>query len=167
MPETPPFSSYMNADNVTTGGYVGSYMNQTVMPAFAAGLQNAFGASHLISFRYLDTVTVNNALASLGVSGWTGAAIWGSQMQTYTCHLLNETMVYGAPIFASSAPDEHMGGVQFAAFRLNSNLVYNRQNYWLSDVVSSALFAFVGGNGTAGATDASRVVGVRPFALLR
>ena len=59
-----------------------------------------------------------------------------------------------------------MGGVQMAAFRLNSNLVYNRQNYWLSDVVSSAIFALVSGDGLAGAAYASLVVGVRPFALL-
>ena len=166
VPQSVVFNSVMNETNTTEGGYAGSFMNTNVMPAFATALQNAFGASHLISFRYLDTVSVNNSLASLGVSGWTGAAIWGSQMQTYTCHLLNETMVYGAPIFASSAPDEHMGGVQFAAFRLNSNLVYNRQNYWLSDVVSSAGFAFVYGDGSAGATSASSVLGVRPFALL-
>ena len=167
VPETPPFSSYMNAENVTTGGYVGSYMNKTVMPAFATGLTNAFGSSHLLSFRYLDTVNVNTSLASLGVSGWTGASIWGSQMQSYTCHLLNETMVYGAPIFASCATDEHMGGVQFAAFRLNHGLVYNRQNYWLSDVVSSAHFAFVRGVGDAYAANASNVLGARPFALLK
>ena len=60
-----------------------------------------------------------------------------------------------------------MGGVQFAAFRLNSNLVYNRQNYWLSDVVSSAAFASVDGRGPAGTDGASNVRGVRPFALLR
>ena len=152
VPETPPYSAYMNSQNTTEGGYVGSYMNKTVMPAFAAGLQGAFGANHLLSFRYLDTVNVNTSLASLGVSGWTGASIWGSQMQSYTCHLLNETMVYGAPIFASCATDEHMGGVQFAAFRLNHGLVYNRQNYWLSDVVSSAYFAYVDGYGGANAT---------------
>ena len=166
VPETPPYNAYMNSTNTTAGGYVGSYMNKTVMPAFATGLTNAFGSSHLLSFRYLDTVNVNTSLASLGVSGWTGASIWGSQMQSYTCHLLNETMVYGAPIFASAAPDEHMGGVQLAAFRLNSNLVYNRQNYWLSDVVSSAYFALVSGYGLAGSNIASAVFGVRPFALL-
>ena len=55
---------------------------------------------------------------------------------------------------------------QFAAFRLNSNLVYNRQNYWLSDVVSSAFFALVHGDGVAGTSTASSSLGVRPFALL-
>ena len=59
-----------------------------------------------------------------------------------------------------------MGGVQMAAFRLNSNLIYNRQNYWLRNVVSSARFADVVGAGYAFSSNASNVYGVRPFALL-
>ena len=55
---------------------------------------------------------------------------------------------------------------QFAAFRLNNSLVYISQNYWLGDVVSSAGFAGVDGDGLAGAGSASFVLGVRPFALL-
>ena len=157
----------MNETNVTDGGYVGSYMNQAVMPAFATGLQNAFGASHLISFRYLESNTVNTSVPSAGYTGWTGASQWTNTWTSYTCRLLNETMVYGSSIFASSGEDERMGGVQMAAFRLNSSLVYNRQNYWLSDVVSSALFANVAGLGLASTDYASHVLGVRPFALLR
>ena len=76
-------------------------------------------------------------------------------------------MVYGSPICASSLEDERMGGVQMAAFRLNSNLVYNRQNYWLRNIVSSTRFAFVTGYGYAYTDYASTSFGVRPFALLR
>ena len=166
VPETPPYNAYMNSTNTTAGGYVGSYMNKTVMPAFATGLQNAFGASHLISFRYLESNTVNTSVPSAGYTGWTGASQWTNTWASYTCRLLNETMVYGSSIFASSGEDERMGGVQMAAFRLNSNLVYNRQTYWLSDVVSSANFAYVFGNGYASTGGASDVAGVRPFALL-
>ena len=78
---------------------------------------------------------------------------------------MQEGMVYGQKVWASSGCDECMCG-QFAAFRLNSNLVYNRQNYWLSDVVSSASFAIVNGDGLASSGTASSVLGVRPFALL-
>ena len=56
---------------------------------------------------------------------------------------------------------------QMSAFRLSERLInYNRQWWWLRDVVSSAYFAFVYGDGYAGAYDASYVFGVRPFALL-
>ena len=167
VPQSVVFNSYMNESNVTTGGYAGSFMNTNVMPAFATALQNAFGASHLISFRYLESNTVNTSVPSAGYTGWTGASQWTNTWASYTCRPLNETMVYGSSIFASSGEDERMGGVQMAAFRLNSNLIYNRQNYWLSDVVSSASFAGVGGFGNAFAGNASHVNGVRPFALLR
>ena len=56
---------------------------------------------------------------------------------------------------------------QMSAFRLSEKLInYNRQWWWLRDVVSSAYFALVGGYGAAGATVASYSLGVRPFALL-
>lgn len=78
---------------------------------------------------------------------------------------MSEGMVYGQSPNHSAAMDETMCG-QFAAFRLNSNLVFNRNWYWLSDVVSSAVFAYVYGYGYADASVASVSVGVRPFALL-
>ena len=57
---------------------------------------------------------------------------------------------------------------QMSAFRLSERLInYNRNWWWLRDVVSSALFAFVFGGGGASAGYASGVSGVRPFALLR
>jgi hypothetical protein len=168
VPQFVVFNSVMNETNVTTGGYLGSFMNTNVMPAFATALQNAFGSAHILQFRFLDTKAVNNDLKSGGVVNYTGATYWGGHdWASHYCHLMTETMVYGAPITASCAADEIMGGVQFAAFRLNSNLVYNRQNYWLGDVVSSANFALVHGAGTASPPNASSVYGVRPFALLR
>ena len=168
VPERVVFNSYMNETNVTDGGYLGSFMNTHVMPAFATGLRGAFGEDHILSFRFLDTNAVNKELRSGGAVNFTGATYWGHhEWASHYCHLMLETMVYGAPITASCAADEIMGGVQFAAFRLNSNLVYNRQNYWLSDVVSSGSFALVDGNGNAGMHSAFFVLGVRPFALLR
>ena len=55
-----------------------------------------------------------------------------------------------------------------SAFRLSERLInYNRQPWWLRDVVDSASFAAVGSYGYANAYYASGVNGVRPFALLR
>ena len=57
---------------------------------------------------------------------------------------------------------------QFSAFRLSERLInYNRQWWWLRNVVSSAFFARVDGTGRAGTFNASNVLGVRPFALLK
>ena len=168
VPKFVVFNSCMNETNTTEGGYLGSFMNTNVMPAFTTGLQNAFGSAHILQFSVWDTKAVNNELRSSGIVNFTGATYWGGHSKaSHYCHLMTETMVYGAPITASCAADELMGGVQFAAFRLNNSLVYNHQNYWLGDVVSSAGFAFVAGYGVAYAGSASSVFGVRPFALLR
>ena len=171
VPQSVIFNSCMNETNTTTGGYKGSFMNKTVMPAFGEALRNAFGNDHILQFTFFDTNAVDNNLKSGGIVNFTGATYWGNNghdWASHYCHLMTETMVYGAPIAASCAADEIMGGVQMAAFRLNSNLFYNGQVYWLSDVVSSAYFArfgFVGGGGV-GADSASLSLGVRPFALL-
>ena len=56
---------------------------------------------------------------------------------------------------------------QMSAFRLSERLInYNKQWWWLRDVVSSAYFAHAGGGGVANAHGASASYGVRPFALL-
>ena len=76
-------------------------------------------------------------------------------------------MVYGAPICSAGAMDNWMATRQMSAFRLSERLInYNRQDWWLRDVVSSSAFAFVSGYGRANANAASLVLGVRPFALL-
>jgi hypothetical protein len=78
-----------------------------------------------------------------------------------------ERMVYGMPAFSSSGWDAGVATRQFSAFRLSEKAInYNRQWWWLRDVVSSAYFAYVYGNGNAGTLYASFVLGVRPFALL-
>ena len=80
---------------------------------------------------------------------------------------MSEAMVYDGPHCASSALDNIMATRQMSAFRLSERLInYNRQWWWLRDVVSSAYFADVGGGGIATAGLASIVLGVRPFALL-
>lgn len=166
VPETPPFSSYMNETNMTDDGYVGSFMNTNVMPAFATGLQGAFGTSHLISFRIGLSNGVTTTTASASHPYWTGTSDWWGAWTSEICCLMSEGMVYGQSPNHSAAMDEIMCG-QFAAFRLNNNLVYNRRNYWLSDVVSSSRFADVYALGFARATSAaSYTSGVRPFALL-
>ena len=78
-----------------------------------------------------------------------------------------ERMVYGMPAFSSSGWDAGVATRQFSAFRLSEKAInYNRNWWWLRDVVSSARFAGVFGYGSAGANGASLVIGVRPFALL-
>ena len=168
VPQTPIFSANMNATNTTEGGYMGSRMFRETIPACATGIVNAFGASHILTFRdWLISGMTANQISS-GLPNFTGGAQWGaSPWVSVQCDLMTEKMVLGAPVNSASALDEWCATRQMSAFRLSEKLInYNRQWYWLRNIVSSALFAFAGGYGAAGTTHASAVRGVRPFALL-
>ena len=168
VPQAPIFNARMNPTNTTEGGYAGSEMYRNVIPACATGIVNAFGASHILTFRdWLISGMAANQISS-GLPNFTGGAQWGaSPWVSVQCDLMTEKMVLGAPVNSASALDEWCATRQMSAFRLSEKLINcNRQWYWLRNIVSSARFAYVGGFGDASADSASNVGGVRPFALL-
>lgn len=168
VPQAPIFSANMNNDNVTTGGYAGSRMYRETIPACATGIVSAFGSGHILTFRDLITNTVDNKVASRGYCGWTGASAPWEVWASVQCNLMTEHMVTGAPHFSSSGIDDEITTRQMSAFRLSERLISsNRQWWWLRNVVSSAFFANVSGDGAARTGYASHVRGVRPFALLK
>ena len=167
VPQAPIFSANMNATNTTEGGYAGSRMYRETIPACATGIVNAFGSSHILTFRDHLTRDLNTSAVSSGITVFTGAPNWNGEWHSQQCNLMSEAMVYDGPHCASSALDNIMATRQMSAFRLSERLInYNRQWWWLRDVVSSAHFAFVDGYGLATTYYASYVSGVRPFALL-
>ena len=168
VPQAPIFDANMNATNTTEGGYMGSRMFKETIPACATGIVNAFGASHILTFRdWLISGMTANQISS-GLPNFTGGAQWGaSPWVSVQCDLMTEKMVLGAPVNSASALDEWCATRQMSAFRLSENLInYNRQWYWLRNIVSSAHFADVYGGGSAYPCYASDSRGVRPFALL-
>ena len=168
VPQAPIFDANMNATNTTEGGYMGSRMFKETIPACATGIVNAFGASHILTFRdWLISGMTANQISS-GLPNLTGGAQWGaSPWVSVQCDLMTEKMVLGAPVNSASALDEWCATRQMSAFRLSENLInYNRQWYWLRNIVSSARFAAVDGYGSAATSFASNSGGVRPFALL-
>ena len=167
VPQAPIFSANMNATNTTEGGYAGSRMYRETIPACATGIVNAFGASHILTFRDHLTRDLNTSVVSSGITVFTGAPNWNGAWYSQQCNLMSEAMVYDGPHCASSALDNIMATRQMSAFRLSERLInYNRNNWWLRDVVSSAHFAGVHGYGLASTHLASGSYGVRPFALL-
>ena len=162
VPETPVFDTYMNPTDTNAGGYAGSYMHKTVMPAFALGLIGAFGTEHLLK-------------CSFDGSDRTSAPL------SCTCRLMTLSMVFGQTLPSNGwdwsyyVKDKCMGGEQLAAFSLHPELRGQNMWYWVSDLPSSSCpwsssdFAIVGDNGggvDAFAYAASHADGVRPFALL-
>ena len=167
VPQAPIFTANMNATNTTEGGYAGSRMYTETIPACATGIVNAFGASHILTFRDHLTRDLNTSAVSSGITVFTGAPNWNGAWYSQQCNLMSEAMVYDGPHCASSALDNIMATRQMSIFRLSERAINpNRAWWWLRDVVSSAYFAFVSGYGSANAHYASNVFGVRPFALL-
>ena len=167
VPQQPIFSARMNSANTTEGGYKGSEMYRNIIPACATGIVNAFGSSHILTFRDHLTQDLNTSAVPSGITVFTGAPNWNGTWGSVQCNLMSEAMVYDGPHCASSALDNIMATRQMSAFRLSEKLInYNRQWWWLRDVVSSADFADVYGGGLASTDGASYVRGVRPFALL-
>ena len=168
VPQAPIFNANMNNDNVTTGGYKGSRMYKNTIPACATGIVNAFGSDHILTFRDGISNSVDNSHVSSGLPQFIGTPGWWGEWVSVQCNLMSEKMVYGAPICAAGAMDNSVATRQMSAFRLSERLInYNRQWWWLRDVVSSAGFATVGSGSAASVGNASGVGGVRPFALLR
>ena len=167
VPQDLIFYTRMNSANTTEGGYAGSEMYKKIIPACATGIVNAFGSSHILTFRDHLTRDMDTSAVPSGITVFTGAPNWHGAWYSQQCNLMSEAMVYDGPHCASSALDNIMAIRQMSAFRLSEKLInYNRHWWWLRDVVSSAYFAAVDGGGLASTFDASGVFGVRPFALL-
>ena len=168
MPETTLGTQAMNATDITTGGYIGSVMWTTHIPKVVAGIEAAFGDTHVLSHRELLTNTVDTSIKSAAHNGWTGAASnWA--WTDVKVNLANELMVYGSRHASSSFYDGGECTKQLAAFNLNHGLrCSKRQWWWLRAVSYSALFANVYSNGGANIYGASNAGGgVRPYFLLR
>lgn len=146
----------MNDSNVTTGAYAGSKMYTTNMATAKAKIKADFGSAHILAHREYLANAVSNGKQS-------ACAWYDSEIE-----LMTESMVYGAPHFApacdgSTVPANYtVACKQLNLFRHRPDLISNRHNYWLRDVVSAAAFAFVAIGGTCHFGNASGTGGIRP-----
>ena len=167
MPEERLGTRQMNGSNTTSGGYTSSAMWTVHIPKVVTGIENAFGAGHVLEHRELLTNVVDRNQGSSAFCGWSGASsnwTWVS----VKANLANEAMVYGAPVVSSSLFDTGECNTQLAAFKLNHGLICSKRYWWwLRSVANSADFCLMDGNGDAGHYYASYSgVGVRPYFLL-
>lgn len=161
IPKVNLLQSYMNSTNVTTGGYVGSYMHTTVIPAINTNLAKALG-SHLLTRRALLTKTVNTSVASGAGAGWTGASTDWAWYDVKAC-LMSEVAVYGSRVGSSSLYDIGEDCERLPIFHFKGHS-YTRQWFWLRAVTLSTTFAGAGDDGHADHNYASYSDGgVRPL----
>lgn len=156
MPDEALYNAQMNTTNVTTGGYVGSAMYKSNLANAKTIVNAAFQGSVLTHREYLCNAVANGRPS--------GGAWFDSSIE-----LPNEPMMYGHPHFSPTSDGSTVPSIytisktQLALFMVCPRFIVNRSyNQWLRDVVSSAYFAIVGGNGAAGCNGASNSIGVRP-----
>lgn len=161
IPEKIMGTAQMNDSHVTTGGYVGSKMHTTNLVQFKNVIQNDFGSGHILNHR----VVLTNAVTDGKSSGWA----WYDS----TIELMNESMVYGHNAWGSHHGYETGADKsQLSLFKHRPDLIValndagSRYWYWLRDVVSSSVFAYVHGSGNAGTHGAGNSGGVRPAFLI-
>lgn len=143
------------AANTTAGGYVGSDMYKSNIEQAKTTIKSAF-SGHVLKHRIYLTNAVANGRASGGA--WCDSEV----------DLMCEQMVYGSGIFSpvsdgSNAPANYrVEKSQLPLFQHEPSRICNRATWWLRDVITASLFAYVGGYGDAAYHDASYSVGVRP-----
>lgn len=167
MPEERLGTRQMNGSNTTSGGYTSSAMWTVHIPKVVTGIENAFGAGHVLEHRELLTNAMDENQRSSAYYGWSGASsnwIWVS----VKANLANEAMVYGAPVVSSSLFDTGECNTQLAAFKLNHGLICSKRYWWwLRSVAASTTFCYVDDRGNPGRSAASGSgSGVRPYFLL-
>lgn len=156
MPDEALYNAQMNTTNVTTGGYVGSEMYKSNLANAKTIVNAAFQGSVLTHREYLCNAVANGRPS--------GGAWFDSSIE-----LPNESMMYGHPHFSPTSDGSTVPAIytisktQLALFMVCPRFIVNRAyNQWLRDVVSSAGFAYVNGDGTTGCYYASGSIGVRP-----
>lgn len=158
VPDTNLYTAQMNTSNVVTGAYVGSRMYTTNLASAKSTINNAFGASHILSKRL--------HLQNAATNGYSSGGAW----YTSTVDLMNEINVYGCKIFGDCINGTNWPNLyttdnsQFSLFRHDHSRIIeaNRPSWWLRDVADTTLFANVNGNGHANYNRASSSLGVRP-----
>ena len=164
IPKAPLYNDQMNSTNVTTGGYKGSAMHTTKLPALVTKLQTALG-SHLKKRRVLISNSVNTSIASMAGEGWTGASNGWEWVDTYAV-LPSEVEVYGSTVFSSSFRDVGEACQKLPIFNFINPVYFSRWDFWLRAVASSTTFCVVYGDGHASYGYASNSRGVRPLIYL-
>ena len=143
------------AANTTAGGYVGSDMYKSNLEQAKTAIKSAF-SGHVLKHRIYLTNAVANGRASGGA--WCDSEV----------DLMCEQMVYGSGIFSpvsdgSNVPANYrVEKSQLPLFQHEPSRICNRATWWLRDVITASVFAFVGGSGVAYYNSASNSCGVRP-----
>ena len=156
VPDRSMYNYAMNNSNTNTGGYVGSKMYTTGLDDAKATINNAFGSTHILTYRQHLCNAVSDSKPS------------GSSWYESTVELMTERNVYGGRIFGAVTNGSTISILdtvdksQYPLFAFRPDLISNNQSFWLRDVVGDAYFASVYNDGRASFVGAAGLSGVRP-----
>ena len=138
----------MNSANVTTGGYVGSFMFASVLPMYDAHFSAKLN-NHLLSHREIlsNNVTGNQA------SGWAWADV--------KINLMSEPEVCGSNLWGNKY-DAGVNYRQFPLFRIASKYICNRNWCWLKAIAGGSDFTAMTSNGNTTRNGAGVALSVSP-----
>lgn len=147
------YGTKMNDTDTTSGGFAGSKMYTTTLPAIDTDLANYFG-----SYLYQTQELLTNAVSSGSPSGWSWYGMKArimSSVEALGCvpYTVSPSAFGGTN---GNIANEHQ---QLALFKVKPELIVTGENYWLRDVCTASTFGLVGGGGVADATNASYAYG--------
>ena len=166
----------INDTNLTEGGYTGSEMFTTTLPALVTPLQTALN-NHIITHKNYLASAINgegNSAAGAGMVGYASSA----QYKDVTITIPNEIQVYGTQVWSSSPYNVGLDTTILPLFAHNPIArVCGKRGvadggedgwgyWWLRDVVSADYFAGVDTYGHASYDYAYLDWGLRPLFLI-
>lgn len=164
----------MHSSHNIGGGYAGSDMYMTTLPALMNALGGASGTpfyGHLLSFRELlsnvvDTTEGTYAAMEPGSSGWASGWAW----YTVSGVLMSEQQIYGSTLGSSSVWAQG-NSKQLPLFNFVPEYAFctptkGRLEYWLRSVANNSAFCIVSAGGYATSFLATAIYGVRPLFVI-
>ena len=148
VPDNTIGNNRMNGTNVTTGGYVGSFMFTSVLPVYDTHFSEKLN-NHLLSHRELLSSSVSGGLAN----NW--------ERTNVKVNLMSEPELYGS-IQWGGRYDVGLNYRQFPLFSIAPKYIANRNLLWIRAVVSESTFALMNPNGEATKYMSAYVCGIRP-----
>ena len=148
VPDKAIGNNRMNSTNVTTGGYVGSFMFTSVLPVYNSHFDAKLN-NHLLSHReYLTNGVSGN---SANKCTWTDVKF----------NLMSEPEIYGCSV-RGGVLDVGLNHRLFPLFRISPTYISNSVWRWLRAIYTSTNFAYINGSGVTGGGSASTSLGICP-----
>lgn len=138
----------MNSANVTTGGYVGSFMFASVLPVYNTHFDVKLN-NHLLTHREILSSSATNSTAN----NW--------EWHDIKINLMSEPEVYGSNLWGNKY-DAGVNYRQFPLFRIASKYICDRNWCWLKAVAGGNEFVAMTSNGNATRNGAGVALAVRP-----